>query len=635
MIPELETRPVLGTEVHCADYDSGLRAAISLLESGRPCAVAAANTHLVSLARSDRGFARVMGKFQLILPDGVPLVWEMNARGACLADRVYGPYFMRHVLARAPRPYRHFFFGGSPECLRALEAAALKLQPDLEVAGRLSPPYREWSEEDEEGFARAIAGSGADFIWVALGGGRQERWIADNLHRHTRGVFIAVGDAFELLAGSRPFAPAWMQRHGLTWLYRLCQDPVRLWPRYLRFNSLFLFYGIRDRLLGSPPPPGIGGKPSIAFLGSRGVPANYSGFEVVVEELGSRLLARGHPVTVYNRYPHFRRGGSRYRGMRVLTLPTIPTKSLDTITHTALSSLDALFRRYDVVYLCGVGNALLAGIIRLSGARVIINVDGADFRRSKWGTLGRWWLKHSERWATKLADALIADNPEIVARYRGEYGVQLTYLSYGAELRDRPVRVGELARWGLEAGRYLLFVARLTPENEADLLLRAYARSGCVLPLVICGSTNYERRYNAQLRGMAGEGVIFTGPRFGDAYIELSQNALFFVLPSAIEATRLVLLDQMGMGKAVLYKDCPATREVIGDAGEAFSPDDAVNALAAGIAGLVADPDRCAELGRRARRRAEEKFNWERVTDRYEEIIDASLPQHAGGRAPR
>ena len=620
----IPSREILGTAVHCVNYDSALAACCRLAQSGKPAAVSACNTHLIALARSSQDFHAVLERFDLIVPDGYPLVWSLNAQGAGLRDRVYGPYLMKHVLQHAPAPWKHFFFGGTPERLERLMEAAREVQPAIQIAGSLSPPFRKWSGEDEEIYASQIRASRADFIWVALGGERQERWIVENLHRHRRGVFFAVGDAFELLAGGRPFAPRWMQQRGLTWLYRLWQEPRRLGLRYIKFHSLFVYYHLRDSLLG---PPGAGElpavrRPRIAFLGSRGVPARYSGFEVVVEQLGCRLASRGYAVTVYNRFPRFHAPSKIYQGMRVLALPTIPTKSLDTITHTALSAVHALFCGYDLVYLCGVGNALIGGFLRLCGMKVIINVDGADFRRAKWGSLGRIWLRFSERWATRMSDRIIADNHEIVMRYEREYGSSPLYISYGANIRVNTVNAGELVRRGLTPGGYLLFVSRLSPENQADLLLRAFARYRGPLKLVICGAANYEHSHFRQLQKLADERVIFTGARYGDDYVELSQNALFFVMPADIEATRLVLLDQMGMGAAILYKDCAATREVLGAAAESFGSENAEESLAEKITLLAENPARCAELGRLALARARECFNWNLVADQYEHLFE-------------
>ncbi|MEX1010408.1 MAG: WecB/TagA/CpsF family glycosyltransferase [Chthoniobacterales bacterium] len=613
--------PILGTAVAVVDYDSAVEATLRLAGTARPAGVAASNTHIISLARHKPDFGQTMRAFDLVLPDGMPLRWALNARGAALKDRVYGPYFMEKMIRATPRPWRHFFFGGTEETLAALTARLRAMQPDIDIAGTLSPPYRSWSEEDEQSFAQTIAAARPDFIWVALGGERQERWIIDNLQRHTRGVFFAVGDAFVLLGGQRAYAPAWMQRLGITWTYRLWQEPRRLWRRYTQFNSLFIYYTVRDALLGTPAAPKPSGSlPSIAFLGSRGVPARYSGFEVVVEELGKRLAARGHEVTVYNRLPHFGPPQPVWEGMHIIGLPTIPTKSLDTIVHTTLSMLDALRRKYDIIYLCGVGNAILGRLARWRGMKVVINVDGADFRRKKWRGFARSWLQRSERWATRSADAIIADNATIADRYEQQYGVRPEHLSYGLTVRDEPVQTGELARWGLKKNGYFLYVSRLTPENEAELLLRAYRETPDPLPLVLVGGDPYEHAYRRTLESLATDRVIFTGLRFAEAYVELSQNARAFIMPATIEATRLVLLDQLGMGRAIIYRDCPATREVLGDAGIPFGPDHPVPSLADKLAWAQKNPDECAAAGHRARQRAE-MFRWETVLDRYEKIF--------------
>ncbi len=609
---------LLGVRIHDVTYQSAVDHIIALTNKGAPSMVSACNTHLVTVARMNRCFARVMESFDLVVPDGFPLIWGLNLQGAGLTDRVYGPYLMRETLRRAPRPWKHFFFGGKQDCLDQLVQAARQIQPDIDIAGTYSPPFREWTEADEADFARIITESGADFIWVALGGERQERWITKNLHRYQKGVFFAVGDAFELLAGRRPFAPPWMQQHGLTWLYRLYQEPKRLWARYLKFNFLFLYYAGRDAVFGTPRPES---SPTVAFLGSRGVPARYSGFEVVVEELGSRLAERGYDVTVYNRYPQFRPPSKIYRGMETILLPTIRTKTLDTIVHTFLSALHAIIRRYELIYLCGVGNAIIGGMLRACGMRVIINVDGADFRRAKWSRHARFWLRKSESWAANFSDIIIADNGETVRRYERELGVQPVYLSYGCLIRETPVQCGELERWGLQPRGYILFVSRLTPENEALLLVKAFVKCHTDLKLVICGGADYEAAYYRDLVAAADHRVIFTGARYGDSYLELSQNALFFVMPASIEATRLVLLDQMGMGSAILYKDCPATREVVGDAAEPFAAENPVESLAEKILLLAAHPDRCKELGQRAQNRARTHYDWNRVVDKYEKLF--------------
>jgi N-acetylglucosaminyldiphosphoundecaprenol N-acetyl-beta-D-mannosaminyltransferase len=241
---------VLGVPVACVTYDSALEHIKQLAGESRPTAVSPANTHILAEARRSVDFAGVMARFDLVLPDGMPVLWALNYFGAGLHDRVYGPHFMQHTLKRTPRPWRHFFFGDSEECIRALRRVAPQLQPEIEIAGSISPPFRLFTEDDEVSFAEIINRAAPDFVWVALPGVRMERWIIENQRRYKQGVFLAVGDAFTLLSGRRKFAPAWMQRTGLTWLFRLMAEPARLAPRYLKYNFLFVFYLLKSILRG-------------------------------------------------------------------------------------------------------------------------------------------------------------------------------------------------------------------------------------------------------------------------------------------------------------------------------------------------------------------------------------------------
>ena len=246
----LESIRLLGTPVACATYNSALEQVKALAREPRATAVCPSNTHILGEARHNPQFARVLAQFDLVLPDGMPVVWALNFRGAGLKDRVYGPYLMRHALRNTPRPWRHFFFGDSEECLVELRRALVRLQPDIEIVGMVSPPFESFTEAHEVAFADAINRADPDFVWVALPGVRMERWIIDNQARYRRGVFLAVGDAFTLLSGRRSFAPPWMQRMGLTWVYRVCKEPLRLGPRYLRYNFMFVSYWLWDVLRG-------------------------------------------------------------------------------------------------------------------------------------------------------------------------------------------------------------------------------------------------------------------------------------------------------------------------------------------------------------------------------------------------
>lgn len=242
----LPARTVIGLPVACLDYEAALARVRDLAEGGAAANVAFANTHIAVTANRAPTFAAAMRAFDLVLPDGMPLVWCLNRQGAGLKDRVYGPIFMEKMLASTPKPWKHFLFGGTSACLEALQAAIRTRFPDVALVGAYSPPFRAWEESDQAAFAARIREADPDFIWVALGGVKQETWIAANRHRFRRGVFLAVGDAFELLAGRSRMAPMWMQRAGLGWLFRLGQEPRRLWKRYLVYNTLFILAILRS-----------------------------------------------------------------------------------------------------------------------------------------------------------------------------------------------------------------------------------------------------------------------------------------------------------------------------------------------------------------------------------------------------
>lgn len=361
----------------------------------------------------------------------------------------------------------------------------------------------------------------------------------------------------------------------------------------------------------------------IGFIGSRGIPACYSGFETFVEQLSVRLARRGHDVTVYNRIPFHPYREPEYQGVKIVRLPTLRTKATDTILHSLLSSVHAIGARYDVAYFCGVGNALLSVLPRTFGAKTIINVDGADFARAKWSGFGRWWLQRSERWATQVADAVIADNGTIQKRYRDHYGVDATLIPYGANIVTTDPGSEVLKRYGLTPGNYFLYVSRLTPENAADVAIEAYLESQQTLPLVIVGDAFYQSQYIGRLKALAARStkIILTGFQFGSAYEQLSYHARAFVLPAAIDATRPVLLDQMGFGNCIIVRDTPGNLEVIADTGVTFSDADPAHSLAAVLDRIAAHPEGAHNLGRRAQERVAQFYDWEVVATRYEEFF--------------
>jgi N-acetylglucosaminyldiphosphoundecaprenol N-acetyl-beta-D-mannosaminyltransferase len=238
---------VLGTLLQKTSYAS-LTAELQELSRGtEPFAVDFTNTHIVTLRRHDPAFRELTSRFDYFIPDAMPLIWCLNWQGAKLRDRVYGPTFMRECVLNSPAPFTHYFLGGSEECVQRLREFFTSRHPEVKVVGVRNGYFK--PEQDAE-IIGEINRLSPDFLWIGLGTPKQHSWIYQHKADIKRGVVLAVGFAFDVNAGMKADAPLWMQRRGLTWLFRLASEPRRLLTRYLKYNSLFIFYLIRDGLRG-------------------------------------------------------------------------------------------------------------------------------------------------------------------------------------------------------------------------------------------------------------------------------------------------------------------------------------------------------------------------------------------------
>jgi glycosyltransferase involved in cell wall biosynthesis len=364
----------------------------------------------------------------------------------------------------------------------------------------------------------------------------------------------------------------------------------------------------------------------IALIGSRGIPARYSGFEQFYEQFAVRLAERGHEVTVYNRSHFIKDVKSAYKGVRIVSLPSIPTKHLDTIAHTALSSLHALFQGYDIVYYCIVGNSPLIWIPRMVGAKTLINVDGEDWARDKWSGFAKVYQKWCEKVACKFANVVVADAKGILRRYSELYKHETIFVPYGANIRkDEGTEV--LNKWGLESDEYIFYVGRFVPENAIDLLVRSFKKVKTSKKLVIVGDAPYADSFKKMLYALAGddERIIFTGYAFGDDYAQLSSHAYIYVQPAGIDGTRPALLDQMGFGNCVLVRNSNVNMEVIGDCGCYFDRKKLEESLAEVMQSLVDEPQKVMSYRGKVKSRIENYYNWEWITSFYEELFRKML----------
>jgi glycosyltransferase involved in cell wall biosynthesis len=372
----------------------------------------------------------------------------------------------------------------------------------------------------------------------------------------------------------------------------------------------------------------------LAILGTRGVPAAYGGFETFAEQLSTRLAARGHDVTVFGREGNVpaRLHLARWRGVRVVVLPAPRSKHLETVLHTLRAARVAAREGFDVVFLCNSANFLALPLLRAGGARTALLIDGIESARRKWGLAGRSFYRIAERIGPRLADATIADCDVIRRIYQARGAPRVERIAYGAE-PPRATGTAALERIGIRPGGYVLYVSRLEPENNADVVIEAYRRARPARDLVVVGDAPYADAYKARLRDLAAGDprIHFTGYLFGEGYDELRAHAALYVQATDVGGTHPALLEAMAARLPIVANDIPEHREVLGDAGW-YYPRNSAHGLAALLRELLGaaaespgagEGERAAlraERARAAQERVRGRYDWDRVTAAYEDL---------------
>lgn len=360
----------------------------------------------------------------------------------------------------------------------------------------------------------------------------------------------------------------------------------------------------------------------IALLGTRGIPANYSGFETCVEQLGKRLFERGHEVDVYCRSHHIKYPDSTYLGMRLIKLPTIENKYLDTIVHTFISSIYSLNQDYDVCLYFIAGNSPVTWIPRLKGTKTILNVDGLDWKREKWPGLAKKYIQIAEYLATFLPNEFVTDSKVVQSYYHERYNSNPKYIPYGSEVDILPP--GKiLKKFGLKPDEYVLFVGRLVPENCVHHLVEAFKKIDTHNNCVIVGDAQYADGYKDELIRLAENDsrIVFTGYIFGEGYYELGSNAHIFVETSGVGGTHPALVEAMAFGNCVIVNDTPENLETISNAGFSYKGSKGSESLRQNLQDLIDNSALVNEFKIKAKQRAKLCYSWESVTDEYEKLF--------------
>jgi len=350
----------------------------------------------------------------------------------------------------------------------------------------------------------------------------------------------------------------------------------------------------------------------IAILGTRGIPANYGGFETFAEELSIRLAGRGHDVTVYCRG---RRDFSEYRGVRLLYLPTIRHKYFDTVAHTFLSSLNLIAHPVDVALYCNAANALFTILPRLRGIPVALNVDGIERKRRKWNALARAWYTASEHLSTILPNKFVTDAETIRHYYKQRYNKDSLFIPYGAD-SGRVQTHGTLDRLGLVPFQYFLYVSRLEPENRALEVRQAFEQTPTSMKLALIGDAPYAEDYIQRVSDTKDPRIIMPGAIYGLGYRELGSFCFAYIHATEVGGTHPALIEAMGRGDLVLYFENAENVEVCGDAGLPYHDQAGLTARIRQVLEMSEFERDC--YRKRAAKRAAERYDWEIVTSQYE-----------------
>lgn len=379
---------------------------------------------------------------------------------------------------------------------------------------------------------------------------------------------------------------------------------------------------------------------SIAMIGLRGVPATFGGIEHHVEQVGERLAARGHRVTVYCRTNYARPTLAEHRGMDLCYLPTIGTKHLDALVHTGMSTVDAMARRFDIVHLHAIGPGVFGVVPRvLGGPAVVQTVHGLDGERGKWGPLPRLFLSAATHMSATLPDATIVVARDLVDHYQSTYGRTPTWIPNGAPRPCDGARSTALRDLGLVPRGYVLFVGRLVPEKAIDLLLRAFGDLPGDIRLVVVGGSSFSDDYVAMVQALAESDprVVLPGYVYGADLAELYRNAAVFVLPSRLEGLPLTLLEAAAHGAPVIASDIDPHREILrtDGPGHRLVPVGDERALTRALRAALAD-NRAEVVGARGLQAdVMERYDWDAVAVATEQAYEQALDHRDARRRAR
>ena len=626
---------ILKTNINVTNIDEAVGYIDKYLEQMRGEYICISNVHTTVTAYRDEEYRKVQNGSILNMPDGKPLSIVQKLRGYTQAGRVPGPDLMPAIFKLSEkRGYRHYFYGSTPETIEKLGIRLKEAYPRLQIVGMYSPPFRPMTVEEDAEIIEQINETKPDFIWVGLGAPKQERWMAEHKGK-VNGIMLGVGAGFDFHAGTVLRAPRWMQEVCMEWLWRMMQDPKRLFPRYLDTNFSFLYYLMKESKKRKKAEKHIKkykktnrDRLKIAMIGHKRIPSREGGVEIVVDELSTRMVKLGHQVDAYNRSGYHVSGkkfdekrGRIYEGVRLITIPTFHNSSLNAVVYSFLATIvataKALAGGYDVLHYHAEGPCMMLWIPKLFGIHVVATIHGLDWQRAKWGNFASKMLKQGEKTAARHADEIIVLSKNVQEYFQETYQRHTVYIPNGI---SRPQhREADLIqeRFGLEKDGYILFLARIVPEKGLHYLIDAYRQLDTEKKLVIAGGCSHSQEYMDEIRRICATDhrIVLTGFVQGRELEELYSNAWLFVLPSDIEGMAISLLEAMSYGNCCLVSDIPENTEVIQQCGYTFRKSDTAD-LKRVLEKLLEHPEMVQEKAKQSADFIRSRYNWDDVVER-------------------
>lgn len=362
----------------------------------------------------------------------------------------------------------------------------------------------------------------------------------------------------------------------------------------------------------------------IIFLGIRGIPSNYGGFETCVEEIATRL-SHVHEVIVYARKSHYKKRIKNYKNVKIIYLPSINIKVLETLSHTFLSVLHALFFNWNAIWMIfNAANSTMLFLPWLFRRKMAINTDGLEWKRDKWGKFGKFYYQFSEWLSTKFVKNIVTDSNGLNDYYLKRWKKKSTTIEYGAYLYDSK-NFSILNDYKIEKNKYFLQITRLEPENNPLLTIESFKEFCKQNPnlnykLVIIGDVTYESPYSEKVKSLADDNIVLPGYVYNtDILNEIRANCFAYVHGNQVGGTNPALLEAMGCGSYVISRDVKFNREVLGDGGIFYKR--TIHDLAKKMKWLHENQEVRVKAIKFSQQRVKEYYNWDRITLEYENLF--------------